>query len=312
MKKFIFRVTIFFIPIIVVISFIEIAIWKVPSGYLYKRELIETNANNVSILILGNSHAFYGINPDCFDYATLNIAYVGQSLYFDYYILNKYKDSFSKLKLLIIPISYFSLDFKISKSEALGRRAYLYHHFFYCEKYVNKYSAYYYSLALVITYKEAIKKVIGNLKGDIKLNISQKGWTNWYTATEKDSLILKGKSRAEYHASIMDSCEFDRNNNYLNQIIRVCKNRNVRVLLVTLPAYESYRDNIDIDRFNKVMSYVKGMCEKDNKVTYKSLFFDTMFSEEDFRDADHLDAGGSEKLSLILNEFIIKENLITK
>ena len=63
MKYFIKYITLFCIPVIIVIIAIEICDRRLPNTYKFKYEWMQQNANEVETLILGSSHSYYGIQP---------------------------------------------------------------------------------------------------------------------------------------------------------------------------------------------------------------------------------------------------------
>ena len=61
----------------------ELYLVNMNSLYKEKAEGLKKHANEIEILILGNSHATYGVNPKYFSAFAYNLANVGQSIYFD-------------------------------------------------------------------------------------------------------------------------------------------------------------------------------------------------------------------------------------
>ena len=109
MGKFILKILMFLIPLVIILSALEYIAQSSPNSYKYKDEYIDKNCDSIKTLILGSSHSFYGINPEYLGNNSFNLANVSQDLKFDLYLFKRYIEKCKNLKTLIVPISYFSL-----------------------------------------------------------------------------------------------------------------------------------------------------------------------------------------------------------
>ena len=98
MNKLIKRVLLYLSPLLLIFIAFEMFYRFVPNNYSVKYSTIPTKYNNTEILIFGNSHTFYGLNPKYFDKPTYNLAHISQTLYFDKLLFDKYIDKFKKYK----------------------------------------------------------------------------------------------------------------------------------------------------------------------------------------------------------------------
>jgi hypothetical protein len=95
---------------------LEIGLRKIPNVYNNKKDYILNNGKSIEALILGSSHAFYGINPiEIKHYKAYNFAFPSQTIFLDKEILKKYSGQLTNLKVIVIPISYFSLFSSMDK-----------------------------------------------------------------------------------------------------------------------------------------------------------------------------------------------------
>lgn len=110
MKRFFKKICTFFIPIICVLGFLEILVREIPNDYSLKKNYLTKHSDEIEVLFLGSSHAYYGINPDYItSYNSFNASYISQSLNYDYKILKNYGSNLSSLKAIVIPIDYLTL-----------------------------------------------------------------------------------------------------------------------------------------------------------------------------------------------------------
>ncbi|MBE0675625.1 MAG: hypothetical protein IH591_13270, partial [Bacteroidales bacterium] len=116
MKKLNNKILLFLLPLIVIGGLMEILLRQIPNVYQFKREFLELNSDSIEVLFLGNSHSYFGLNPDNITCRSFNAAHVSQTLEYDLAILQKYESKWSELKYIILPISYFSLYDKMNES----------------------------------------------------------------------------------------------------------------------------------------------------------------------------------------------------
>ncbi len=81
MRRFLKNVLLYSLPLLAVFVVAEIYLRTIDTAYTEKEKKLY--ASDPEILILGNSHAAYGIDPNRFSMRAFNAANVAQSLYFD-------------------------------------------------------------------------------------------------------------------------------------------------------------------------------------------------------------------------------------
>ncbi len=89
----------------------EIYLRNINTVYSKKLSGLLNNADSIKILIVGNSHACYGVSPSQFYMNTFNIAQSNQSIYFDKRITLKYIDKLVNLKYVLISVDFHSFYF---------------------------------------------------------------------------------------------------------------------------------------------------------------------------------------------------------
>jgi hypothetical protein len=103
-------------PLIVIGIIMEVMLRQIPNVYKFKKNYLDENSDKIEVLFLGNSHSYFGLNPDCMAKRSYNAAHVSQTFDYDLEIIRKYKDGWVNLKFIVLPISYFSLYDKMSES----------------------------------------------------------------------------------------------------------------------------------------------------------------------------------------------------
>ncbi len=87
-------------------------------------------------------------------------------------------------------------------------------------------------------------------------------------------------------------------------MISLCKEKNIKVILLTTPTYKTYTDNLNPSQV-KIIGEMGNKFSKENKNTiYLNLITSTKFNQSDFFNTDHLSEIGAKKLTLLLNDTI--------
>lgn len=298
--KFLKNFCLFILPLVLVGGSIESLVRNIPNDYSYKSQYLDQNADEIEALFLGSSHAYRDINPAFIDVNSFNAAYVSQSLYYDYQILQKYEDNWLRLRYIIISVSYFSLYYELEDSPEAWR--------------VKNYSIYYSMMTSshVSDYSELFSNRLDiNLQrihsyysvGQSPITTSDLGWGGLAMSSMEFDLAEKGKIAAQRHTAV-DAVLFDENVAILKSIISFADSRNVKVIFYTPPAYKTYVENLNDMQLSHT---VKTMMELDDaypNVVYVNFLTSDLFDEKDFYDADHLNESGAVKFTLEIEKLI--------
>lgn len=312
MKKFITKAIIFIIPILLVFTLMESVLRNIPNEYKFKKEYLDANSNEIETLILGSSHAYYGIDPTYFSSKTFNASHVSQSLDFDFEIIKKYQSYFKNLETIIVPLSYFTLFSNL----ALGK-----------ESWRIKYYVIYYDMDVaesVLDHSEILggKFSINALKftsyfknKNNSIHCSDSGWGGAGKKSANTKILIDtGESAAKRHSpSIHHKTRqkaFKDNIEIINSLVELCENQNIELILLTTPTFETYRENLNNEQLNLTVETANSIASKSENCKYLNLIDDSRFIAEDFFDADHLSEIGAEKLSKILSAEIEKDDTL--
>lgn len=300
MKKFLIRLFLFSLPVIVVIVAMEIMLRNIPNDYSLKKSYLGANAAKVEVLCLGSSHGYYNINPEYFNRPGFNAAHIAQSLNYDLAILKDYESRLVHLKYIVLPVSYFSLYGKLNESPESWR--------------VKNYSLYYgiNTTYNIKNYFEVLSNGFGvNFKRCVSYYINHKpeitssslGFGSNYLSTHQQNLNLTGQEASLRHTK--EDGEFlEENIANLREIIEIAARKNAKVIFFTPPAYHTYREKLDQKQLSETLNAVRALSSKYSHVVYRNFLSDTSFVKSDYYDADHLNEIGAEKLTKRINSLI--------
>jgi hypothetical protein len=287
------------------------------SLYKEKHEGALKYKDSIEIIILGNSHANYGVDPDAFDLFAYNLASPAQSIYFDKRITLSLMPYLRKLKYVFISVDYHSLYFS-SQGSHEDIWSYYGHGI--------KYKKSDYLLAIIsptlfgytprVSWSLFKKKIVNNLRygtGIIDFDVEKginvkdpivKGFISFEGNKSSAFSVEKYKHEAYgYNKLIRASNEKDEVLADLEDFIAVLIKSNVTPILFASPTYQEYNKYLDESVINNNTKEIKRICEKYN-IKYLDFMNSDTFEKNDFYNADHLNKKGARKLGKLLNSFI--------
>ncbi len=302
MNKFLKHTCFFLVPLLIIAVAIELALRQIPNDYEFKKSQINLEKETIETLILGSSHSMYGINPEYFKESTYNLGHVSQTIDLDYILLKKYIKISPKLKTVVIRLSYTTLHEQLGTSpEAWRQKDYnLYYDLNVSSKLKHK------SEILSVKLKNNINRLKDYYLDNIKaISVEKSGWAFFEKEHASGAIDGLGFAAAKKHTA-KDNELVKANIEFLEKIVKLCNEEGVKLILVTLPAHKSYRENLNKSQLETVISTGEKMKNKYNNCIYLNLLQGDNFTKVDFYDAVHLNRNGAKKLSLFLDDFISK------
>lgn len=303
MVKFIHRLFVFCLPLLLLIGFVEYLYRTQPNNYSIKNQYIKKNHNNIELLLFGDSHCLYGLNPIYFDKNTFNLSNVSQTIYFDKLLLEQYLDKLPKLKCVVFCIEYTNLSQQDNTQDDVFRK-YYYQYFMGLDvPLISQFDVKQYSLSLVQSPKISFYMIKKWYQTGSFLDSDDRGWGTNFKKKDRIQPDLIAKQRAQSQEDGLTN--FTLNSNRINDIIKKCKEKNIKVVIVSMPQTHLYSSYLNQNKLQSIFNTCQSFQNNNKKVVYYlNLFNDKRFIDEDFFDSDHLNEMGAEKCSKIVNQFI--------
>lgn len=305
MKKFIERLFIFLIPVIIFIALWEYGLSRMQNSYSLKYSQMEAQAPKIQVLVLGPSIALMGVDPDYFCMKGYNAANIAQPLFYDTRIALKFLDKMTSLKAVLITISYPSLWSELYGTPE-GFRDYFYADYWHIRYPAIKwYDIHIYSKILQYGNEKAWRYALKGFNVHLTRGYCTNGW-QIVTGREAPVNDSTGYAMICYHEKYFKQQYFYDNIQYLTTLLKALNNRNIHVVFFTPPSSAALRKYMDKARLKTIDSLLTVLCK-----TYHCEKFDfdadPRFSDKDFRDVSHLNVDGAIKFSKIINEEILKK-----
>ena len=298
MKRFLKYIILFLLPIVCVAVSLEILLRRVPNTYKYKYEWMQKNAKEVEILIFGSSHAFYAIRPHLLGENAFNLANVSQGIRQDLYLLEHWSKQYTKLKIVILPISFSSWFGHGLENGSESYRCRYYKIYMGCDLYPD-FSLYNLEISDMRTAKGKIPAIF---KNDYDFGCDQYGWGTVYKLIDKDYEAwysgIEADAAVKRH-TVDDWDAVSHNISLIKEMADFCKQRGIQLVLITTPCWESYYAKLNPKQLNKMYELTAELQQEYN-IPYYDYLTDDRFVADDFFDSNHLSDVGAEKFTKIL------------
>lgn len=307
MKKFIIKLSILVLIVGIVLYIInltyrrnEFGSWDVP--------------DNILIMNVGSSHAYYGLCWDEIDIeeTSFNFALSGQVPSYDLRILKMYQNHLSEGGVCLIPVSWFSFVWEEEAIEGFEAKDSRYYKLLDAE-YIKQYSLtedIRYNLFPVLyagenlfSIKMANNLAYNNFTGDIEE-------TRWYNNAE--DINFQEHAELSYKGQVSDWNKVILNEEIdaVYEMIEICRNKNITPILITFPFTKEFCQCAD-DELTIVFYDIVEDIVKKTDVEWYDYSCDKRFWEnkELFMDSNHLNYEGAKYFTYIVYEEILEKKL---
>ncbi len=315
MKIFFKKILIFsFLPLVILLLF-DFWLRGQDSIYEKKYEGLLSAKDSVQLLILGNSHATYGVDPTAFStiYA-YNLANVSQTIYFDKRLtLKAIHEGVHKLKYVLISIDYHS--FYTESQQHRDYWSWYGHGIEYKEKsyllpaispflwgYTPKVSFSLLSKSIRNNIRYAGEAIVHfNVEPDIDASAPLQQGFMTFTVTDDDSFnALSYRKRIERYREPAESKRAAVLNDLEDFIVQL-QSSGITPILFTTPTFHAYNQYLDSATLHRNMNDIHRLSEKYG-IDHWDYMDDRRFTKEDFYNSDHLNKKGAVKFSKLLSE----------
>lgn len=256
-----------------------------------KYKLLQNTAQN-EVLILGNSHTFFGINPKKSSFKMINVANKGRKIETDYYLLKENIEKLKSLKYVILPISHCKMHaVALDKQEKR-----LYYNYYKLKEYKQSF------LENSLLFNEPFRELINDMLFKNK-KINDLGWrANSKTYTRN---VLTIKERIENAEGIIYNGEtINCSENFILKINSLCKENQIKLVLLIPPYHPDYYEFSNVYYQKSMKKQLQLLSGKENMffIDGQSL---QIKSDLLFENVDHLNVDGAtvftQKLDSILH-----------
>ncbi len=302
MKKFIKYLFLFSIPVLFFLVSVELYC-RTQTTFAIKKNYVEKNLKTIETLILGSSHSQNGINPEFLKAKSCNLAFGGQPIAIDYFLLEKYMDQMKNLKTILLEVSPHRFYNELNPNDWNGH---IYSNLYDIDYKVEPYSVKNYSLVLAdVNYFSTI--FVDNLNPKIpkpklnKFGFMTNDFHDRFSKLKNDSLQIENSFKM--NNKFNNKINLKTNTVFLTKIIEKCQKNSVKIILVGTPLYKTYNGNIPS---NTKMQHQELLSTLSNKfdIQYYDFSNSKRFHLKDFKNDNHLNPYGAKKFTVIIDSLL--------
>ncbi len=306
MKRLIYKLMLFLLPLALLVLFMENGLAGIPNSYSVKKKNLERELSDVQLILVGSSHAYFDIDPDLLSCKAYNMANVSQSLYYDTEIVRKYLPEMKNLRMVVFSITYFSFGFKLADSQE-DWRGFYYERYYDIPREARRNGDFLelrdYSLMALYGGKDSFKYMRKGFRVNLAEHVQPNGW---YASTVPLGLINyeTGRLRVQNFHSNMHADYVGANYDRVDKLFALLRQKGIEPVIITPPLYKTCYDYLDPAGVRKMEELIHPLCAR-YKVRYFNYLKDGRFVLDDFSDNDHLNPQGAAKFTSILNADIL-------
>ena len=302
MKRFLTYSALFLAIMLSIIAVAEMVARAYPNSYAYKKAWMDANAERVRTLILGGSHTYYAVKPDLLGANAFSLANVSQAPEYDYWLLSTYIHRCKNLKTVVMVADEANLFDQPMEDEPEEWYRCRYYRIYMDYPKHSKCSKYNLECSHVSTFSRKLPPALRYaITGAYRIECDSLGFGNSFNTPERfDSTFMEDYAIrvAAYHRC-KDWTQVERNFAYMMKIARLCRDKGVRLILVTPPMWKGFVEKVS-KRQLAVMRACIAKLQKATGALYGDYLQDARFQGVDFYDADHLSKQGAAKFTTIL------------
>lgn len=304
MRKFLARSFWFILPMLAMIIALEVGLRDIPNDYSYKHDRLRKDGATFDFLVLGNSHAYRGVDPQQMRSTGFNASNISQDHKLDRVLLESYLADLPNLKVILLPVSYASIGSRLANgSEAWRTKNYV----LYMGLPVKSEGLEQRLELLNRPMREQVRMLRDYwLTGEDNVQCDRSGAGLKAMPDTLDIRAYAVKAAARHRAN--SSSVVAENRKELERISDLAMERGIRVILFMPPALAPYRERLDTLQLATVLAIAGELDSKKPNVEFHDLLADPRFEISDFSDADHLGPAGASKLSSILEGYMTYPN----
>jgi hypothetical protein len=295
-REFLLKASIFALPFAVVLFVCERHL-PLPSTLAGKRELLR-RATDAQVIVTGSSHAYFGVATPFLGPPALNLANNDQDIFYDTRIATICAQHLHSLRLVILSVSYFALDYRLADSVE-SWRCFGYHQAFGLplEPGLSDWDPRAWSRIALLGNTESFHLLVQGFPAPPPEG-TLAGWLlQPAVSLPRPGLLRDAKAAAGRHNAAMTGRHTEANLSDLRSLFALLAELHVKTVLVTLPVTRAYATEIDpasYARFKRTL----GELSSETGVPYVNYMDAPGFDDSDFKDADHLHALGARKFTL--------------
>jgi hypothetical protein len=295
----------FLLPVLLALFWLDGRMGALPTSYSEKKVRLEAQLPLIEVLMLGNSHAYYGLDPHALRWRGFNLANVSQPLQMDAALLERYLPVLPRLRAVVIGISYHSFWFDASITKEEWRRGF-YERIFGIPAPYPWWSARHYSwIALYGDPRRAAEELIERTRAPNTYD-RYDAWGKVLPNKHLEDAIDDEHAQARVavtHIQMRAEAYVD-NVSAVRSLCANLRHHGILAIMVTLPVTGAFGRNANPQGVAEMARTASGLA-RETGARYFNYFNAPGFVDGDFLDVDHLGPTGAGKVGQLLDADLV-------
>jgi hypothetical protein len=293
------------VVVLIIILMLAICVWLKQEIYKFNSSYYIRLDNETTTLILGDSHAEVGLNPEFIDNSE-NYAMSSERLEYTYYKLNNILKNNTNVQRVVLSYSYHTLYIsdKYAAAELMNR----YHNLIDAEFYKIYYQYDGWNLPIMLRSVIDMYSLPIGIVSDIYTYLDyrfrgtppfSKGGLRVNNKQNLGNLkYLRGTIKRQFYDYYSVRKAKPIEIYFLHKINKLCQDNRITLYLVNLPVHNEYYQKVPLEAIKETESLAKEMTS----ATTSYLNLSQMdYSDDYFSDYDHLSLKGVEEIRKLIN-----------
>jgi len=307
------RLGVFCLPLMLFLVLLEWLLASVPNSYSAKRDLLKELASEVETLIVGSSTANFGISPSHLAGSVFNLANNGETPYYTDRLLTQVVPELPKLKRVIFVAAPLTLFQKFQNGGSDDWLKYFYQFEWHIQpqrsedrrdlRMWSRVALFHSSANFSKTISDSVQQFLQARWTGRKLigipGMDSRGWRT--DNTESHDLGAKAATGIfNWYRSRFHEENLAENVALMEHSLGFLRGRNIEVVLVTTPVWQTFLDGMNTDLWLREFSAYNALSRKFGARHLCFLHPPPSLTAEDFRDSVHLNSRGAIRFTKIL------------
>lgn len=302
------RAMLFALPILLAWVALEAGLARSPNTYAAKRGLLAAQGQDAETLIVGASNAFVGLSPHEFSEPALNLAFVGEPLYYTDQVFTRALPRLPHLKRVVVSTGYISLRYAMRQD----MHEYLYWREWkippptaadWCDVRIASSAAIWVPVLGPLNACLDARRALHGAKGLATSEIfDDRGWG--YGRLSQPGLGEEAVAELmAKHEKFMRASYVSENARALEHLVATARAANVEIVLVTMPVWSDYYRRMNPDIWHEAQAFYLRLARQPG-VRYLDFSRPPQLNADDFYDPDHLSVRGAVRFTHLVDASI--------
>ena len=313
LNQLVLKVCLYLLPLVILAAGIEYTARHLPNSYILKKECFENylSKNKLEVLILGDSHVLHGLDPREFSMNAFNMAEDGQFLEYDLGLLKKYREQMPDLKYLVLRVGTRAFFCQIDDTPDM-KQAYEYTIYYGIDHVpwnIENHLEIFHIRGIekrLFGAKKMREEYEPSLLGYVPHLTQDKSITKEYVCTGKPDCNCPGLRRVRTHLPTKPEEGWAANTRYLEEIIQICREMDVKLVLLHCPCMDCYRAHQNEEQTEQLRTLCRSLAAENKDIYFLDLLDDSDFVKDDYYDVNHLRDIGAQKFSKKVNDYLLR------